>query len=222
MIALSFDVEPDFPPYFDSNKGIAGLKKVCDILHKSKSDATFFLCADFLEKNPVILDYMKGFEIACHGLRHVDLRNLGDLQLEGEILEAVEIFEEFNLAPRGFRAPYAGVDLRVLKVISKYFEYDSSLLFYQKKPKNVDIKEIPFYTGGKAFGIKPSLFKKTLSFPLENKVYFIHPWEFGGFDFKLVENRRKKMKILGYKQDNYMKNLEIVLKEKPVRVSELV
>ncbi|MBM3309078.1 MAG: hypothetical protein FJY77_02390 [Candidatus Altiarchaeales archaeon] len=222
MIGLSFDVEPDFPPYYNTNRGLEGLKKVCEILLKHKADATFFICADFLEKNPGLLDYVKKFEIACHGFRHIDLRKLGDMQLEGEILEAVEIFEEFGLTPRGFRAPYAGVDSRVLTVLSKYFEYDSSLLFYQKKPEDADIKEVPIYTGGKTFGINPKLFNRTLDFPIENKVYFIHPWEYGGLDFKLIESKRKKMKLLGYSQENYLKNLETILKEKPVRLSEMI
>jgi len=221
MIGLSFDVEPDFPPYYDTNKGIAGLKKITEILRKHKADATFFICADFLDKNPGILKHMKGFELGCHGLRHIDLTSLSIMQLEGEILEAVECFEEYNLAPAGFRAPYARVNGNVLKVIAKYFKYDSSLLFYQKKPEGVDIKEVPIYTGGKMFGLPSSIFKKTLHFPLERKVYFAHPWEFGGMNFKLIEAKRKKMKALGYQRENYVKNLELLLKKEPVRLSEL-
>lgn len=221
MIALSFDVEPDFPPHYSTNKGIAGLKKITEMLKKSKADATFFVCADFLDKNPGILDYMKGFEIACHSLRHIDLTKLTEMQLEGEILEAVEIFEEQGLNPMGFRAPYARINENIFKTISKYFEYDSSLLFYQQKPKNVEIKEIPIYTGGKMLGIKPSLFKKTLKLPLENKVYFAHPWEYGGMDFKRITEKRKKMRALGYSQENYIKNLELILKEKPARLAEM-
>ena len=221
MIALSFDVEPDFPPHFDSNKGVAGLKKICQTLRKHKADATFFICADFLEKNPEILDYMKGFELACHGLNNVDLTKLGDLQLGGEILEAVEIFEEYGIDARGFRAPYAKINKRVFQAISRLFEYDSSLLFYQRKPKGVDMREIPIFNGGKLFGVKPSLFKKALSFPLKSKVFFIHPWEYGGFDFKKVEEKRKSMTVFGYSQENYLKNLETILEKKPVRLSDL-
>lgn len=222
MIALSFDVEPDFPPYYNTNKGIEGLKRISEILSKHKADATFFVCADFLDKNPGILDYMKGFEIACHSLRHTDLTKLTEMQLECEILEAVECFEEYGLNPRGFRAPYARVNESVFRVISKYFEYDSSLMFYQKKPKKVEVKEIPIYNGGKLLGVRPSLFKKTLKFPLENKVYFAHPWEYGGMDFKLIAERRKKMKVFGYSRENYFKNLEILLGENPVRLAKLL
>jgi hypothetical protein len=95
-------------------------------------------------------------------------------------------------------------------------------LFYQKKPEGVDIKEVPIYTGGKTFGIKPFLFKKTLSAPLENKVYFAHPWEYGGLEFKLIANKRRKMRILGYNQENYFKNLETLLKKKPVRLADML
>jgi len=221
MIGLSFDVEPDFPPHYDTNKGIESLEKITGMLSEYKADATFFVCADFLDKNPGILDYVGGFEVGCHGFRHIDLRKLGELQLEGEILEAVECFEEHGLKPRGFRAPYAGVNESVLRVVSKYFEYDSSLMFYQKKPDGVDIKEVPIYNGGKLFGIKPSLFRRTLSFPLENKVYFAHPWEYGGLDFRLIAERRRKMRVLGYRRENYVRNLRVILEKKPVRLSRL-
>lgn len=222
MIALSFDVEPDFPPHYDTNKGIEGLKTVTAVLRERKADASFFVCADFLEKNPEILKYIEGFEIACHGLRHIDLTRLSGMHLEGEILEAVECFEEYGLKPRGFRAPYAAVNLEVLEVISKYFEYDSSLLFYQKKPGGVDIKEVPIYTGGKTMGINPLLFNLMLKTPIQNKVYFAHPWEYGGMDFRLIEQKRRKMKLLGYSRGNYVKNLETLLEKKPVRLSELL
>ena len=222
MIALSFDVEPDFPPHYKTFKGVEGLEKINSILREHKSDATFFVCAELLDSNPEIIEYMKDFEVGCHGLRHIDLTKLTEMQLEGEILEAVESFEEHELKPRGFRAPYARINETVFKVLSKYFEYDSSLMFYQKKPENLEIKEIPIFNGGKLFGIKPSLFRKTLSLPVENKVYFVHPWEYGGIDFKLIEKKRKKMKALGYKKENYVKNLETILKEKPVRISHLL
>jgi peptidoglycan/xylan/chitin deacetylase (PgdA/CDA1 family) len=222
MIGLSFDVEPDFPPYYDTNLGIDGLRTITGILRERKADATFFVCADFLEKNPSILELMKGFELGCHGLRHVDLTKLSGMHLEGEVLEAVECFEEYGLTSRGFRAPYAQVNLEVLGVLSKYFEYDSSLLFYQKKPNGVDMREVPIYTGGKMMGISPALFGLTLKTPVKDKVYFAHPWEFGGMDFKLIEGKRRKMKVLGYARENYARNLETLLRKKPVRLSELL
>ncbi len=222
MIGLSFDVEPDFPPYYDTSKGVEGLGAITRILRKHGSDATFFVCADYLEKNPGILDLLKGFEIGCHSLRHIDLTKLSPLQLEGEILEAVECLEEYGLAPRGFRAPYARVNELVLKVVSKYFSYDSSLLFYQSLPEGVQIPEVPIFTGGKMMGVRPSLFKRTLDFPLESKVYFAHPWEFGGMDFSLIAKRRKAMAVFGYNRENYAKNLEFLLKKNPVRLMDLL
>ena len=127
MIALSVDVEPDFPPYLNTNKGVQGLEKIVELLKTHDSSATFFVCADYIEKNPQVVDLLRGFEVGCHGLRHIDYTTLTEMQIEGEFREALEIYEEHNLNVKGFRAPYARVNKTVLEVASTFFDYDSSL-----------------------------------------------------------------------------------------------
>lgn len=219
MIALSVDVEPDFPPHLNTNRGIEGLKVICEMLRKYDAGATMFVCTDFLKNNPCIMDLVSGFEVGCHGLRHVDLTELSESRLESEILEALRIFREYGIEPSGFRAPYARVNSVVLKVIGKYFKYDSSLHFYNRRAEQV--REIPLFIGGKTFGISPHLFRPMLKFPLKNKVFFIHPWEYGGLDFHDILERRKNLRPLGYCQKNYFKNLEFLLKMKPLDLSGL-
>ena len=219
--ALSVDVEEDFPPYYKTYDGIEGLKFIAEKLREKKCNATFFVCAELLDKKPEVIDIMRGFEIGCHGLRHVNLAELTVFQVEGEIAEAVQVFKEHNVKAYGFRAPYCSASYNVLSVVRKYFEYDSSFQFYSfgRMP---GIEEMPVFTGGKIFGIDPRLFSLTISYPLKNKVYFTHPWEYGGFDFAKVEGKRGKLKPLGYSKENYAINLNRLLEKGTCSVKELL
>ena len=222
---LSIDVEPDFPPHINTNKGILGLKKIYKLIKKFKCDATAFVCADFLNENPEILDYLKGLEIGCHGLTHEDITTMKSSEFEKQIKESLKIFSEFGIEPKGFRAPFARVNEKNLKIIAKYFVYDSSIDFYKfkamKKARDI-LTEFPLFLGGKFFGISPKLFSHSLRFPLKNKIYFIHPWEFGGLEFEEILKERNNLKYFNYNSENYFKNLESVLKMKPQRIENLL
>jgi len=225
---LSIDVEPDYPPHINTSKGIFGLKKIYELIKKFNCGATAFICAEFLDKNPGILDYLTGFEIGCHGFVHDDVTLLTPREFEKQIKSALKIFNEFGIEVKGFRAPYARVNEKNLKIIAKYFVYDSSIDFYKFnalrtfKSLNLNLIEIPLFLGGRSFGISQKLFNLSLHFPLKNKVYFIHPWEFGGLDFEKIAKRRKNLKYLGYGAKNYFKNLEGVLKTNPGRIENLL
>ncbi|VVB53975.1 Polysaccharide deacetylase [uncultured archaeon] len=222
MIALSVDVEPDFPPHYESLDGLGeGLTALVADIREANADATFFVTGELLDKKPEVLDLLKGFEIGCHGFRHIDLTELRDLQVYHELVEAMEAFNEHGIKPSGFRAPYARVNNMVLDSVRRIFEYDSSVVFYHKQPHVIE--EAPIYSGGKLFGFSNSWFNRIRHFPRpENKVFFIHPWEYGGFDFsKIMEKRRDQLKW-GYAKENYRTNLKELLKEKTVRISELI
>ena len=229
---LSIDVEPDYPPHINTNHGIEGLKVICELIKKFNCGATAFVCARFLNENPGILDIMKGLEIGCHGLSHDNVTVLKPQEFEGQIKEALKIFGEFGIEPIGFRAPYAKVSGENLKVIAKYFEYDSSIDFYRvnalgevnkiNKKYNLNLIEFPLFLGGKSFGVSPKLFNLSLHLPVKNMIYFIHPWEFGGVEFEEIAKRRKNLKYFGYGRENYLKNIESVLEKKPQRIEKLL
>jgi len=220
-VALSVDVEPDFPPHYDTFKGKEGLKYIVDALKEKECSATFFVCAELFDQHPDLIDTLRGFEIGCHGLRHVNLTSLSQFQIEAEIAEASEVFNEHKIKAYGFRAPYCKVNYTVLSAVKKYFEYDSSMQFYSfgRMP---GLAEAPVFIGGKAFGINPILFKALTKTPLQKKVYFTHPWEYGGMDFQRIMEKRQRMKKWGYKQENYKKNLEALLTEKTVAVKDVI
>jgi peptidoglycan/xylan/chitin deacetylase (PgdA/CDA1 family) len=213
--------EPDFPPLYSTCMGSEGLKLIVVKLKGEKCNATFFVCAELIDSNPELVDILKGFEIGCHGFRHVDLAKLTEFQANAEIAEAVEVFEEHKVKAYGFRAPYCSVNYNVLNAVRTHFEYDSSMPFYSfgRMP---GIKEVPVYTGGKMLGISPTLFDVVRSLPVKNKVFFTHPWEYGGFDFNKIAERRRSLKAFGYSKDNYAKNLDAILEDKTCSVKELL
>ena len=219
--ALSVDVEPDFPPHYGSYDGLAGLKVLADTIRELKCNATFFVCAEMLDKKPEIIDVMKGFEVGCHGLRHVDLTKMTEFQVQAELAEAAEIFDEHKIKTYGFRAPYCGVNYTVMNAVKKYFEYDSSMQFYSfgRMP---GIKEMPVYTGGKMFGVSPRWFNLINKIPLKNKVYFTHPWEYAGFNFSKIMEKRRNLKKYGYAKENYLTNLKTLLKGKTSSIKEIM
>lgn len=220
MLSLSVDVEPDFPPHHNTFKGRVGLEKIVEMLRESRADATFFICAELLDRDSSILDLLRGFELGCHSFRHRDLTGMSAQQVLGELGEALEVFEEHGVKAQGFRAPYARVNDGVLEAVKELFRYDSSLLFFQRRYPG--LSEVPLYLGGKAFGVNPALFSLSLHAPVRDKVYFIHPWEYGGLKFTEIAAKRDGMKYLGYASGNYFTNLQLVLDRNPVRVSELL
>ncbi|ODS42808.1 MAG: hypothetical protein MSIBF_05895 [Candidatus Altiarchaeales archaeon IMC4] len=216
---LTIDIEEDFPPYLNTNKGVEGIKKIKELAGSKK--LTAFVCADFLAENPQILDYAKGWEFGCHGLRHVDYAKLPHDKVKSELEKSLEIFSEYGIKPKGFRAPYASVNETVLSVVAGLFEYDSSLGFFSRAKPPEGLKELPIFLGGKALGINPALFSVLMKMPVKNKVFFVHPWEVAGVEFSEIEKRRRIMKPFGYSRENYIINIKKVLNDfKPL--SELM
>ncbi len=209
MIYLSVDVEQDFPPHYNTFNGIDGLTKIVKLLKKHECQATFFVTAELIRKKPGLLKVIEGYEIGCHGLKHIDYTKISLKKFDDHLKEAVAIFKEHDIIPTGFRAPYANINQDMLKVMGKYFLYDSSKQFHNSS--FMDVEEIPIFTGGKAFGISQHLFNLLLKAPVKDKVFFIHPWEYGGIEFDKIMDKRKNLRILGYSQDNYVKNLEKIL-----------
>jgi peptidoglycan/xylan/chitin deacetylase (PgdA/CDA1 family) len=220
MIFLTVDVEPDFPPHYESFGGIEGLEKIVDRVRHYKCGATFFVCARLLEENPGLTDVLDGFELGCHGLEHVDYSRLDRETVRKHFAECENIFENHGVDVAGFRAPYASVNQAVLEEASKHFKYDSSKNFWSSGAG--EFREFPLFTGGKFFGVHPLLFKSLLLVPVENKVFFTHPWEYGGMDFEKIMEKRGWMRLLGYSSGNYLENLETLLKQETHCLREIL
>jgi hypothetical protein len=66
-----------------------------------------------------IVEKSKDVEIGVHGLRHVDYTLLSNGQIRSD-------FREIANYSRKFRFPHLARDLRTLKIVSEYFDSDSS------------------------------------------------------------------------------------------------
>ena len=77
-IALTFDVERDFPYILDTFLGVrVGLVNILKALDKFKIGSTFFCTGNVVERFPEIIRLIdsKGHEIACHSLNHEHMKN---------------------------------------------------------------------------------------------------------------------------------------------------
>jgi len=220
MIVLTVDVEPDYPPYLNTDKGLSGLEKIVGLIKNNYCSATFFVTARYLQEHPHIVGLLEGFEVGCHGLEHVDYTSLSGEEVDAHFGEARDIFKSHGINVTGFRAPYAKVNKRVLRRVFKHFEYDSSKTIWHHG--RYELMEYPIYTGGKAFGAYPFLFKQLLHAPFDDMVFFTHPWEYDNPRFSKIAQKRKWMKLLGYSEKNYVKNLKFLLKKRTVSIKSLM
>ena len=105
-----------------------------------------------------------GHEVACHSYRHVDISKLNEFEFEKDIHEAItSLSKACGKGIKGYRAPMFSLgkdDLTKYKILSKYFEYDSSLVLegselnkYVKDGKypDLDLKCLPIFKLNEGF-----------------------------------------------------------------------
>ncbi len=220
MNVLTVDVEPDFPPHYDSFDGLEGLKRMVELLKSNYCKATFFVNANLITKYPSIVDLFKGFEVGCQGLEHVDYTLLSLEQVEQHLSQAVDIFKDNNIPVTGFRAPYGKTNENVLRIASKYFMYDSSKTLWNSS--KYDVEEFPRFAGGMVFGLPPIIFNRIASIPFEDRIFYIKCWEMGGLSFQKIREKNLLPSVLGYSRKNYEKNLLSTLKQRTHPIIELL
>lgn len=107
--------------------------KILDLFEKYDVNATFFTLGYIGEEFPDLIQEIdsRGHEIASHSYSHLDIRKTTKDEFEKDIKKSVDILE--NILGKkifGFRAPYFSIDEKsfwAMKIISKYFSYDSSI-----------------------------------------------------------------------------------------------
>jgi len=99
---------------------------------------TFFCTGIVATEYPDLIKKISndGHEIACHYYFHDSVRNEGLEEFEKNIVLALNALNKCsNNKVTGFRAPNFSIntsDVNHFKIISKYFEYDSSLNFFKE------------------------------------------------------------------------------------------
>jgi len=112
---------------------LANTNKILDLFEKYQVKATFFTLGYIAEKFPDLIKKIdkKGHEIASHSYSHLDIRKATEKEFENDIKKSTEILEKITgKKVLGFRAPYFSIDKKsfwAMKILSKYFKYDSSI-----------------------------------------------------------------------------------------------
>lgn len=158
-VAVTFDVESDFALGKTFNNIKDSLPLAIDVLKEEKIKSTFFVTGRVMEKfGDEIVKMCKGHEIASHGYNHTRLDKLETEKIKDDIEKTKRVFSYFGLDPIGFRAPKLCLNKRAIKIISKHYEYDSSVSpsflpfryfnFFEKRVphKKNGIVEIPIGT----------------------------------------------------------------------------
>ena len=107
--------------------------KILDLFEKYEIKATFFTLGYIAEQFPDLIKEInnKGHEIASHGYSHLDIRKTTEHEFEKDIKKSIDILEKIiGKKILGFRAPYFSIDKKsfwAMKVLTKYFKYDSSI-----------------------------------------------------------------------------------------------
>ena len=154
--------------------------------------STLFVLGKYVHDEPLILDIIQenGHELASHGYSHVDLRTLPSYMLEEELRKSRIV------KAQGFRAPYYGLDRRVVTYLDHFFRYDSSAMPVRTGGWGIQrihmltesLMEIPISSVGgfslSSMGIRilPWIVIKRMTHLVLKKngyvVLNVHPWEF--------------------------------------------
>jgi peptidoglycan/xylan/chitin deacetylase (PgdA/CDA1 family) len=196
VVFLTFDVEPDAPPYQSDNyRGIdQGLPWILDMLDEEDVNATFFTVATIAEKYPdKIREIVKrGHELASHGYDHTRLDRLERQKALLNIRKSISLLSPFSPI-KSFRAPnlqpppISPSDYTSLGII-----VDSSIAAYKKgNPKypfaHNGLVVVPATATSSTIRLPERLaLKYTLPKTRSFHVLFYHPWEFVGIKKKPI------------------------------------
>jgi peptidoglycan/xylan/chitin deacetylase (PgdA/CDA1 family) len=96
-------------------------------LQKNRCPATFACPSALLGKSDSLVAFLKEFDVAIHGMEHIDYTEATVNRIEGDLRQAISEFESVGLKPSGFRAPYLRWNRAIIKALaSSGLAYDSS------------------------------------------------------------------------------------------------
>jgi peptidoglycan/xylan/chitin deacetylase (PgdA/CDA1 family) len=85
------------------------------LLKKHNKKAVFFLLGQKLPSYD--LGIYEGFDLGCHGYRHVNFALMGPYKTYLEFNKAMDAFKDAGINPKYFRAPYGLYNLSLLFLI---------------------------------------------------------------------------------------------------------
>jgi peptidoglycan/xylan/chitin deacetylase (PgdA/CDA1 family) len=146
MISLTVDVEEGFHGLWPSayktmiryrHESLEGtfiepLRSILNLFERNHVRSTFFVLGRIAEAFPEVVEeiYDSGHEVASHGYCHVDLTKISLTELEEmERKNCCMLAKITGEIPRGFRAPFFGINPAIISLLSKMgYVYDSSVV----------------------------------------------------------------------------------------------
>ena len=153
-VLITIDVER---LYKDAEKGAYDF---LSLLQEKAIPATFFLTGDVVRNCPDIVQAVlrEGHEIACHGLDHPGwfdgyrapfLTQMTYREAEAQLSRARDFFQSRHIDVKGFRAPALRTNREILRITSRYFTYDSSVInMFLPGEKYTNYSRTPFFVNG--------------------------------------------------------------------------
>ena len=134
VLFLSFDVEPDAPPYFNTTRGLEeGLPGLLDLLDELKVKASFFVVARLVEERGRLAREIvdRGHELASHGYSHVRLDRIPPQQALEDVARSLRILRRYYDVI-SFRAPNLAIPGKLVQSLTALgVKVDSSLAAYK-------------------------------------------------------------------------------------------
>jgi len=185
IVAITFDVEHDCPPYLTTTRGMEeGLPKLLDLMEEKKIKATFFFTAEMARRFPKLVRRVidEGHELGSHNYNHERLDKLNFNTGKKAIERSLKVLRKFGEVV-SFRAPNLQFPNEYYRVLEENgVLIDSSKATYKGYRSGVkffgNVLEVPVSTTNSVIRL-PWKIQRIIYFRLkEPRVYFAHPWEF--------------------------------------------
>ncbi len=168
-----------------------------DCLRKHGIRATFFILGSLFEDHPKIAQATRPQEndVGLHAYQHSELPT--EAEFQSDLKKGIEVFmKNVGSRPRGYRHPYFMVNQWKLNVLSKHFDYDTSL---------VPSLHIPGHYGNQRGPLEPRRHGQMVELPLSVVPYLRLPAATGWYYRNLGEKYVRwilssSLKTLGYAQ----------------------
>jgi len=112
---------------FSSHRLEESLDSFREFLRSNNCPATFACPSALLKRSEGLVSFLKEFDVAIHGMEHIDYRNVTAERIESDLRQAISDFESAGLSPSGFRAPYLRWNRDMITALARSgLAYDSS------------------------------------------------------------------------------------------------
>ncbi|MCJ2557190.1 MAG: polysaccharide deacetylase family protein [Candidatus Thermoplasmatota archaeon] len=112
---------------FSSHRLEESLDSFREFLQDNDCPATFACPSALLRRSEDLVGFLKEFDVAIHGMEHIDYRNVTAERIGSDLRQAISDFESVGLNPSGFRAPYLRWNRDMITALARSgLAYDSS------------------------------------------------------------------------------------------------